>query len=98
MGGTAPAGTRARSPKPRNANAPPRGSRKQATENGEVRFTNPDRVYWADVGVTKQDLADYYCAVWEYMAPHVVGRPIHFPDALRFRPPRRAVAGHLSRL
>ena len=25
-----------------------------------VRFTNPDRVYWADVGVTKQDLADYY--------------------------------------
>jgi bifunctional non-homologous end joining protein LigD len=41
-----------------------------------VRFTHPDRVYWADVGVTKQDLADYYRRVWPWMAPHVVGRPL----------------------
>jgi bifunctional non-homologous end joining protein LigD len=46
------------------------------SENGEVRFTHPDRVYWADVGVTKQDLADYYRTVWEWMAPHVVDRPL----------------------
>src|SRR5262249_40322678 len=26
----------------------------------EMRFTHPERVYWADAGVTKQDLADYY--------------------------------------
>jgi bifunctional non-homologous end joining protein LigD len=44
------------------------------SDSGSVRFTNPDRVYWADVGVTKQDLADYYRAVWDRMAPHVVGR------------------------
>ena len=43
---------------------------------GEVRFTHPDRVYWADVGITKQDLADYYRAVWDWMAPYVVNRPL----------------------
>ena len=37
-----------------------------------MRFTHPDRVYWIDVGVTKQDLADYYRSVWDWMAPHVV--------------------------
>jgi bifunctional non-homologous end joining protein LigD len=42
----------------------------------DVRFTNPDRVYWADVGVTKQDLADYYRSVWDWMAPHIVSRPL----------------------
>jgi bifunctional non-homologous end joining protein LigD len=42
----------------------------------DVRLTHPDRVYWVDVGVTKQDLADYYGAVWDRMAPHVVGRPL----------------------
>ena len=42
----------------------------------DVRFTHPDRVYWVDVGVTKQDLAEYYRSVWEWMAPHVVDRPL----------------------
>ncbi|HLH87140.1 MAG TPA: DNA ligase D [Xanthobacteraceae bacterium] len=43
---------------------------------GGVRLTHPDRVYWVDVGVTKQDLADYYRLVWDWMAPHLVGRPL----------------------
>src|SRR5262249_27658276 len=34
-------------------------------KEGDVRFTHPDRVYWVDVGITKQDLADYYTAVWD---------------------------------
>jgi bifunctional non-homologous end joining protein LigD len=42
----------------------------------EVRLTNPDRVYWSDVGVTKQDLVEYYRMVWERMADHVVNRPL----------------------
>ena len=52
----------------------PRGAK--PWREGDVRFTHPDRVYWVDVGVTKQDLADYYRAVWDWMAPHVVGRPL----------------------
>jgi bifunctional non-homologous end joining protein LigD len=42
----------------------------------DVRLTNPDRVYWVDVGVTKQDLANYYRSVWQWMAPHVIDRPL----------------------
>ena len=41
-----------------------------------MQFTHPDRVYWADVGVTKQELADYYAAAWDLMAPYLVGRPL----------------------
>jgi bifunctional non-homologous end joining protein LigD len=46
------------------------------TQQGAVRFTHPDRVYWPDAGVTKQDLADYYRTVWDLMAPHVVDVPL----------------------
>ncbi len=52
-----------------------RGKRASATV-GKVTLTHPDRVYWDDAGVTKQDLADYYGKVWKLMRPHVVGRPL----------------------
>jgi len=48
----------------------------KAWKGGDVRFTHPDRVYWVDVGVTKQDLAEYYRSVWDWMAPQLVGRPL----------------------
>ena len=41
-----------------------------------VKLTHPDRIYWADVGISKQGLADYYSAVWDRIAPHVVKRPL----------------------
>jgi bifunctional non-homologous end joining protein LigD len=41
-----------------------------------VKLTHPDRVYWQDGNITKQDLADYYTRVWPWMKPHLVGRPI----------------------
>jgi bifunctional non-homologous end joining protein LigD len=59
-------------PKPRKQD----GARLIKVKPTEVKFTHPDRVYWADVGLTKQDLADYYRMVWDTMAPHVVGRPL----------------------
>jgi len=41
-----------------------------------VRLSNPDRVLWPDVGVTKLDLARYYESVAELMLPHVAERPL----------------------
>jgi len=41
-----------------------------------VALTHPDRVYWDDAGVTKRDLAEFYEAIWDWMKPHLVGRPI----------------------
>jgi bifunctional non-homologous end joining protein LigD len=49
---------------------------KSAEIIGDVHLTHPDRVYWADVGVTKEDLAEYYVSVWDWIAPHIVGRPL----------------------
>jgi bifunctional non-homologous end joining protein LigD len=50
-----------------------------------VKLTHPDRIYWADAGVTKQGLAEYYADVWKWMAPHVVARPLSLvrcPDGI----------------
>jgi len=46
-----------------------------ATVSG-VMLSHPDRIYWADAGVSKRDLAEFYAGVWKWMRPHVVGRPI----------------------
>jgi bifunctional non-homologous end joining protein LigD len=56
---------------------PAKRARKEAAANETaVRFTNPDRVYWPDAEVTKQQLADYYTAAWEHIAPHLANRPL----------------------
>jgi bifunctional non-homologous end joining protein LigD len=41
-----------------------------------IKLTHPDRIYWPDVGVTKQGLADYYAGVWPWIAPHIIARPL----------------------
>jgi bifunctional non-homologous end joining protein LigD len=41
-----------------------------------IHLTHPDRVYWPDANVTKQDLAEYYVSVWDRIAPHIVNRPV----------------------
>jgi bifunctional non-homologous end joining protein LigD len=56
--------------------APRKTARAKPWSDTDVRFTHPDRVYWVDVGITKQDLADYYRDVWDWMAPQVKGRPL----------------------
>jgi bifunctional non-homologous end joining protein LigD len=59
-------------PKPARASK----ENKKSTDIANVHLTHPDRVYWVDVGVTKEDLAEYYVSVWDFMAPHAVDRPL----------------------
>ncbi len=46
------------------------------SQRSKVQLTHPDRIYWPDVGVTKQGLADYYSEVWRFAAPFFVRRPL----------------------
>jgi bifunctional non-homologous end joining protein LigD len=55
---------------------PKAAAKEKATSAGPVKLTHPNRVYWKDGGVTKQQLADYYTAVWDHIAPHLVNRPL----------------------
>jgi bifunctional non-homologous end joining protein LigD len=71
---TANAKSKSKAPKPKRARAKP--SAQKSSDVGNIHLTHPDRVYWVDVGVTKEDLAEYYVRVWDWMAPHVVGRPL----------------------
>jgi bifunctional non-homologous end joining protein LigD len=41
-----------------------------------VRLSNPDKMLYAEQGITKSELADYYLAVAERMLPHVAHRPV----------------------
>jgi len=63
-------------PQPAKPAARAKASARSAADVGNVHLTHPDRVYWVDVGVTKEDLAEYYVSVWDWMAPHVVDRPL----------------------
>jgi bifunctional non-homologous end joining protein LigD len=68
--------TMTRTSKTKSRASPRKSPSQRPADPSDVRFTHPDRVYWADVGVTKQDLADYYRSVWDWMAPHIVSRPL----------------------
>jgi bifunctional non-homologous end joining protein LigD len=41
-----------------------------------VHITHPDRVLFAEHGVTKRQLIDYYVKVADRVLPHIVGRPL----------------------
>ena len=50
-----------------------------------VEITHPDKLLFADDGLTKADIAGYYEAVAEWMLPHIKNRPIsmlRFPDGV----------------
>ncbi len=41
-----------------------------------IRVTSPDKVLWAEQGVTKRELVEYYLAVEEAVLPRLVDRPL----------------------
>lgn len=54
-------------------------------EDRDVELTNPDKLLWADAGVTKQDLFDAVTRLAEHQLPHVAGRPatlVRCPDGI----------------
>ena len=56
---------------------------KRENEVGGIIISNPDRVIFPDIGVTKIQLAQYYEDVAPWMLPHLVGRPlaiVRFPQ------------------
>ena len=93
-GKRAPRSTSAADAKLAAAKAPARES--IGAQVADVTLTHPDRVYWDDVGVTKEDLAEYYVAVWDWIAPHVVHRPLAW-CAVRKAPRANASSRSTSR-
>ncbi len=41
-----------------------------------VPLTHPERVLWEDQGVTKQELAEFYAGIADWLLPHLVNRPL----------------------
>lgn len=51
-----------------------------------VTLTHPNKVLIPDVGVTKQEIADYYSSIEKWILPHVKDRPLSLlrcPDGVR---------------
>jgi len=60
-----------------------RRERPAEAEGGKVKLSNLDKLFWADLGITKGDLIDYYTAVAEVLVPHLRERPFtmrRYPD------------------
>ena len=50
-----------------------------------IAFSNLKKVYWPADGYTKGDLVDYYRAIWPWMSPYLINRPLvltRFPDGI----------------
>lgn len=48
-------------------------------------FSNHDKVFWPDSGITKGDVLAYYQSISKYLLPHLKGRPEalnRFPDGI----------------
>lgn len=63
---TAPARTAARK----------RTTRARRIEDSEIVLSSPNRVVFADAGITKQEVFDYYRGMLRWLLPEVIDRPV----------------------
>lgn len=52
------------------------GAAKPAKEKDSVTLTHPERVVFPGLGITKQDVADYYAAMAPWVLAEIGGRPL----------------------
>ncbi|HVI48748.1 MAG TPA: DNA ligase D [Chitinophaga sp.] len=69
--------------------------------NGHLlKFTNLNKVYWPEDGITKRDMINYYAAVSDYILPYMKDRPQslnRFPEGIRgFSFYQKDVAGKVA--
>jgi bifunctional non-homologous end joining protein LigD len=62
------------SPEDVSLDAPKRSKSRTDTDIAGVRLTHPERILWAEPGITKQGLADFYADIADWILPHVTGR------------------------
>lgn len=71
----------AASPTPEPAPPEPVPPKRERT----ISFSNLRKVYWPADGYTKGDLIEYYRAIWPWMSPYLINRPLvltRFPDGI----------------
>ena len=81
----APAGQEPERPAKGSAAKAKTATVKTSEAKTSVKLSNPDKVLWPDVGLTKQGLLDYYARVWPLMEPFVIDRPlalVRAPDGI----------------
>lgn len=62
--------------RPRQTLLNPTDKTQVRTINGyDLKFTNLDKVFWPDAGITKRDLINYYYQVAPFILPYLVERP-----------------------
>lgn len=55
---------------------PSRNKKSATAKNAEVELSNPDKFIYPEDKITKQDLADYYTNIQDWILPHVKDRPL----------------------
>lgn len=66
----------------RKSSTPSSNAPRKSAKSGErldiagVSLSNPTRVLWAEQGLTKQELAEFYLGIADWLLPHVIDRPL----------------------
>jgi bifunctional non-homologous end joining protein LigD len=71
-------GTKAAAPRraTKNASSGRTGKDDHRVDVAGVSLSHPDRVLWEEQGLTKQQLAEFYVGIADFILPHLVDRPL----------------------